>query len=151
MNGDGEKTKEQEFGPWLRSQRERAGKARKSVAAAIGIHTVQLARIEAGESGTRRETLDALIAELSLDPKEAYIRAGFMPAEEPGATDRQAEAARAAELIKDFLSLTPAQQAQAMAVIKILQSDHPELLKNTPISIINADDLTESDAEELPP
>lgn len=150
MNGD-EKASWRVFGPWLRGQRERSGKARKQVAAAVGIHAVQLARIESGESGTKRETLDALIAELSLDAKEAYIKAGFMPAEDPGAIDQQAQAARAAELIAGFLSMTPERQAQVLALMKVLQSDHPELLKimTPPVQVIDAADLTESDAVEV--
>lgn len=67
------------FGPWLRRQREIAGKTRKQVAAAADIHPVQLARIEIGDSGTRKETLDLLIAELNLNPEEAYRMAGFWP------------------------------------------------------------------------
>lgn len=151
MNGTGEKTSWQVFGPWLRSQRERAGKPRKQVAAAIGIHAVQLARIESGESGTKRETLDALIAELSLDAKEAYIKAGFMPAEDPGTIDQGAQAERAAKLIKGFLNMTPELQSQILAIIDVLQSDHPELLEimTPPIEIVDDTDLTESDVIEI--
>lgn len=68
-----------EFGPWLRRQREMSGKQRKWVADEIGIHPVQLARIETGESGTRKDTLDALIACLGLNAEETYIRAGLWP------------------------------------------------------------------------
>lgn len=146
-NGD-DKTIWQEFGPWLRSQRELTGKARKQVADAVGIHTVQLARIETGESGTKRDTLDALIAELSLDPKQAYIKAGFMPAEDPGADDKQAQAERAAEMIKGFLDMPPDRQAQLLAVMKILRSDHPGLLPKAPIEIVKAEDLTASDVKD---
>lgn len=144
-NGD-DKTIWQEFGPWLRSQRERSGKTRKQVATAIGIHVVQLARIETGESGTKRDTLDALIAELSLDAKEAYIKAGFMPAEEIGADDQQTQAAMAAELIENFLMLPLEKQTQLLGIIRVLQTEHPELLK-PPIEITRAENLTESDVE----
>lgn len=67
------------FGPWLREQRDKSGKSRKQVATVVGIHPVQLARIESGDSGTRKDTLDALISELKLNPEETYRRAGFWP------------------------------------------------------------------------
>src|SRR5262245_4999592 len=92
------------------------------------------------------DTVDR-IADALQRPRTLFRRAaGLLPQETEPEDSRQAEADRAAELIKDFLTLSPAQQAQAIAVIKILQSDHPELLK-APIKIINASDLTESDAE----
>lgn len=146
-----EKTVWQEFGPWLRRQREIAGKTRKQVAAAIDIHLVQLARIETGESGTRKETLDALIAELGLNAKEAYIKAGFWPPDEIKAEatsdTRAAEAARAAELIENFLTLPLEKQTQLLAIIRVLGTDHPELLA-PPIRIVKAEDLTENEAEK---
>lgn len=81
MNGEIPDSKEvwRLFGPWLREQRNKSGKSRKHVANAVGIHPVQLARIESGDSGTRKDTLDALISELKLDPEETYKRAGLWP------------------------------------------------------------------------
>jgi transcriptional regulator with XRE-family HTH domain len=73
-----------EFGPWLRRQREIVGKTRKEVAAEVDIHPVQLARIETGESGTRQDTLDALIQCLNLDPEDTYNHAGLRPESSQG-------------------------------------------------------------------
>lgn len=150
MDGVDEKTIWREFGPWLRRQREIAGKTRKQVASAVDIHPGQLTRIELGESGTRKETLDAFIAELGLDAKEAYVKAGFWPPDEaPGTVigdTRAAEAARAAEMIEHFLTLPTEKQTQLLAIIRVLENDHPELLA-PPIKIVKAEDLTASDVE----
>jgi len=142
------------FGKWLQGVRQKQGhSSQKEFAKLLDITDVQLSRIETGASGISAGTLNAIIDLLKLEPMEAYNKAGLLPEhiqQQETNEARQAEATRAAELIKDFLSLTPAQQAQAMAVIKILRSDHPELLQ-APISIINADDIESSDAEESPP
>lgn len=79
------------FGPWLRRQREIAGKTRKQVASVVEIHPVQLARIETGDSGTRKETLDLLISELGLNAEDAYRMAGFWPGDSPRSTEESIE------------------------------------------------------------
>lgn len=48
------------FGSWLRRQRHLADMTQKQLADKAGIHEVQLARIEKGESGTKRDTVAAL-------------------------------------------------------------------------------------------
>ncbi len=140
------------FGQWVASQRQAVNLTQEQLAERIGLDKQQVYRIEKGGS-TKRATVVKIAQALNADSDYA-VSLAFGVASKKTVLDvenKQAEATRAAELIKDFLSLTPGQQAQAMALIKILRSDHPELLKNAPISILNAADLTSSDAEESPP
>lgn len=99
-----------------------------------------------------REKVAILARALSWDEDEALDSAGFKSSreqtEETGAPDdRAAEAARAAELIENFLTLPLEKQTQLLAIIRVLQTDHPELLA-PPIRIVKAEDLIESDVEK---
>lgn len=101
----------------------------------------------------QRDKVVRLAQSVEWDVNEALDCAGFkgaytQPDEPQPVEDRAAEAARAAELIKGFLDMPPERQAQLIAVMKILQTDRPELLK-TPIEIVDASDLTSSDAKEI--
>lgn len=104
-----------------------------------------------------RETVDKIAKAFGDPVSKARRAAGYAGGSEKDErksardTERQAEAARMAELIKNFGSLSPERQAQALAVIKVLQSDHPELLEimRPPIEIIDDVDLTESDLREI--
>lgn len=97
------------------------------------------------------DTVDR-IADALNRPRALFRRAaGLLPEEtKPEPSDRAAEAARAAELIENFLTLPPEKQTQILALIRVMQADHPELLEmmKAPIKIINAEDLTESDVEK---
>src|SRR5262245_21554203 len=103
-----------------------------------------------------RETVDK-IARAFGDPVTLARRAaGYSAEEAPQATpeneehNRTSEASRAAELIENFLTLSPEKQTQVLALIRVMQADHPELLEmiKGPIKIVKADDLTESNVEE---
>lgn len=65
------------FGSWLRQQRRLADLTQKNLADMAGIHEVQLARIEKGESGTKRDTVLALAKALNVDVDESLELAGF--------------------------------------------------------------------------
>jgi hypothetical protein len=103
-----------------------------------------------------REKVITLAKALEWDTNEALDVAGFKSdytqgeesVEEPD-TDRAAEAARAAEMIENFLNLSPKLQTQVLAMIRVMQADHPELIQmmRPPIQIVKAEDLTESDVE----
>lgn len=67
----------QEFGQWLRQQRRLAELTQSQVARKAGIHTVQVARIEKGESGTKRDTVMQLALAIGIDAGEALGKAGF--------------------------------------------------------------------------
>ncbi|MDQ4123138.1 MAG: thiamine pyrophosphate-dependent enzyme [Acidobacteriota bacterium] len=83
-DGDATKTPKNEFGAWLRQQRETRGLTQARAAQAVGIHVNQLARIEKGESGTKKATVSAIAKAFSLDETEALQRAGFIaPSVEP--------------------------------------------------------------------
>lgn len=70
-----------QFGSWLRRQRRNANLSQKALAEAIGISEVQLARIEKGESGTRRGTVIEISKALDIDHVEALYFAGFCDTE----------------------------------------------------------------------
>jgi transcriptional regulator with XRE-family HTH domain len=65
------------FGEWIKEHRERSRLKQVDVAQLVGIHPVQLSRIENGVTGTTRETVLALATALDLDAREALNRAGF--------------------------------------------------------------------------
>lgn len=67
-----------DFGSWIRIQRKLADLTQDQLAKKAGIHAVQLARIEKGESGTRRETVLALAKALGQDQDELLNKAGFV-------------------------------------------------------------------------
>lgn len=145
------KTIWKKFGPWLRRQREISGKSRKWVADKIGVHYVQLGRIEAGESGTRKDTLDALIACLGLDAKEAYIRAGLWPQtiEEIEAEKRERESIEETLQNASFFDRKGIRQEDRAAIRPLLESADRmiELLKGRNIEITKVDKI--EDLEEL--
>ena len=67
-----------DFGSWIRIQRKLADLTQDQLAKKAGIHAVQLARIEKGESGTRRDTVLALAKALGQDQDELLNKAGFV-------------------------------------------------------------------------
>jgi transcriptional regulator with XRE-family HTH domain len=67
----------QEFGAWLRRERRGADLTQAQVAKRAGIHEVQVARIEKGESGTKRETVMQLALAIGIDVGEALNKAGY--------------------------------------------------------------------------
>lgn len=77
---DKEKAEQQrEFGRWFQDQRSRNGfRSQKAFAGLLGIHPVQLSRIETGVSGIGKETLDKAIELLKLNQIEAYEKAGIL-------------------------------------------------------------------------
>ena len=66
-----------QFGAWLRRMRKMSDLTQKAVADAAGIHEVQLARIEKGESGTKRETVIAIARAIGLDEETALNQSGY--------------------------------------------------------------------------
>jgi transcriptional regulator with XRE-family HTH domain len=103
-----------------------------------------------------RETVDK-IAQAFGDPiaiarrAAGYSAEGETPAPAEHEPDTAADqAARAAELIEHFLTLSPEKQTELLAIIRVLKADHPELLEmmKAPVRISRAEDLTESDIED---
>jgi len=66
----------QSFGKWIKQNRERTGVKQTELAEMVGIHPVQLSRIENG-AGTTRGTVIKLAHSLDLDMREAFNRAGL--------------------------------------------------------------------------
>jgi transcriptional regulator with XRE-family HTH domain len=83
----------EQFGAWVRKMRREADLTQKQVADQAGIHEVHVARIEKGESGTKRETVLLLAKALGVDKGEALQRAGFSLTEYP-LSDDEARSAR---------------------------------------------------------
>lgn len=99
------------------------------------------------------ETVDRIADALGESRSTFRISVGLLPDETQSETEpnsRAMEAARAAELIENFLTLPPEKQTQILALIRVMQADHPELLEmmKGPVKIVKASELTESDAEE---
>lgn len=73
------------FGPWLQAERNRAKVSQEEVARRVGINVVQLSRIENGHSGSKRETVMAIVEAVNdlsksryqIDLDEAMKRAGY--------------------------------------------------------------------------
>jgi transcriptional regulator with XRE-family HTH domain len=66
-----------EFGAWLRERRKQLGMSQGDAAKRAGISRQQWLRIEAAESGTRRETIPGIAFALSVPVAEAMERAGY--------------------------------------------------------------------------
>lgn len=66
-----------EFGRWIKEQRDEARLSQAGAAGRAGIDRQQWYRIEAGKSGTKRDTAIAIARALSLPTTEVLIRAGF--------------------------------------------------------------------------
>lgn len=94
------------------------------------------------------ETVDR-IADALNRPRALFRRAaGLLPEDEKPDDSRAAEAQRAAELIENFLTLSPEGQARALAHIRVMQAEHPELLEiMRPVKIVKPEELTSPDAE----
>lgn len=118
-----------QFGTWLSQQRKQVKKSQKEVALSAGLHVVQLSRIENGESGTKKETLDALIKALRLDPGEAYRQAGFMPASTgPMAESDNVIADRTIQAINVFRDLTTEQRRSVLISMLFAFDDMPQMV-----------------------
>ena len=99
-----------------------------------------------------RETVDKIARAFGDPVSKARRAAGYAGGKDESSaapdTERQAEAARRAEMIKNFDQLSPERQAQVIAIMQILQLERPELI-NAPIEIVDAGDLTASDVKEV--
>lgn len=67
----------EQFGAWIRKSRRDAELTQKQVAQKAEIHEVQLARIEKGESGTKRDTVIALAKAIGVDESITLNMAGY--------------------------------------------------------------------------
>lgn len=65
------------FGSWIRERREAQHFSQAGVAERAGVDRQTIYRIEAGQSGTKRDTVIAIANALSLDKGDALKRAGF--------------------------------------------------------------------------
>jgi transcriptional regulator with XRE-family HTH domain len=138
-----------EFGLWVKRKRDAKGLTQEELAKLVGFSDRQtIYRIEAGAS-TKRPSVVKIARALGESPNDALAIAFGLSKSSESADDvaeRAAQATRMGELVKGFGLLPPKEQEQILAIIRVLQSDHPELLK-APIEITDAKDLTESDAE----
>jgi len=69
-----------DFGAWIREQREKLNFSQGGVADKVGVDRQTIYRIEAGQSGTKRDTVIAIAEALRLNVDEALIRSGFATA-----------------------------------------------------------------------
>ena len=137
------------FGQWVAETRLSKVLTQEELADRVGLDRQQIYRIEKGGS-TKRATVVKIAEALNQNPDHAISLAfggAYKETKEPSQIDQSALAERAAEMIKGYLGLPIEKQNQILAIIKVLQSDRPELLNNAPIEITDADKLTQSDAE----
>ncbi len=137
-----------EFGLWVKQKRDAKGLTQEELARLVGFSDRQtIYRIEAGAS-TKRPSVVKIAKALGESPNDALaIAFGLSKSSETDdIAGRAAQAARLGELVKNFGLLPPKEQEQILAIIRVLQSDRPELL-NAPIEITDASDLNDSDAE----
>lgn len=68
-----------ELGNWLKLHREKLGINQTVAAKKAKISRTQWARLETGESGTRRELIPRIAKAINADLNETYRKAGFVP------------------------------------------------------------------------
>ena len=66
------------LGTYLQREREKAGFKQPEIAGKASITIQQLSRIENGQSGTKRKTLDAICEAIGIDKFQAYKIAGLV-------------------------------------------------------------------------
>jgi len=82
-----------------------------------------------------RETVDKIANAFGDPVSKARRAAGYSGGSDKDErkagldAERQAQAARIAEMVKNFAQLSPERQAQVMAIMQVLQSEHPEALQ----------------------
>jgi transcriptional regulator with XRE-family HTH domain len=121
-----------EFGLWVKRKREAIGWTQEELARRVGFSDRQtIYRIEAGAS-TKRSSVVKIAKALGESPNEAVAIAFGLPKTPESAADlneRKAEAARTAEMVENWMAMTPEEQTRALAVIKVLREQHPEALE----------------------
>jgi transcriptional regulator with XRE-family HTH domain len=75
MNRSGKDTKD--FGLWLRTHRTAAGINQTEAAKRARMSRTQWARLELGESGTKRENVPLIAKAINADLAETYRQAGY--------------------------------------------------------------------------
>jgi transcriptional regulator with XRE-family HTH domain len=159
------------FGQKLKEWREAAGITQAELARRIDASPTWVSNLERDFSPTAKggkpqpsvETCDKIAHALGVRIAEVRIAAGYTPPGKPEswlikepekddkAKEQQAQAARMADLIKNFGSLSPEKQSPVLAIVRVLQADYPELLKmlRLPIEIVETDSLSASDARDI--
>lgn len=154
-------TMKETFGQKMQKWREAANVSQADLARRMGVSRNYISNLERDFSPTAKggkpqpsvETCDKIAHALGVKVAEVRLAAGYAAPSEPEPTkddvDRATEAARAAELIENFLHLPEEKQAQLLGIMRVMQGD-PELmgLLKAPIEIVKLEDITESDVEE---
>jgi transcriptional regulator with XRE-family HTH domain len=121
-----------EFGLWVKQKREAKGWTQEELAKRVGFSDRQtIYRIEAGAS-TKRSSVIKIAKALGESPNRVIAIAFGLPKSLESATDlaeRAAQAARTAEMIENWMAMSPEEQARALAVIKVLRDQRPEALE----------------------
>lgn len=128
MSQEESDTNRARLGSWLKLQREKARIGKKQVAKKVGISIQQIYRIENGQSGTRRETLDAICDFIGADKYEAYeiadlvrsearLAAGYAPVGQLQRPDGE-------RLLEYFNALPQAERSMLMTTAKALYDNY---------------------------
>lgn len=117
-----------DFGSWVKSTREAIGISQAGAARRAEIDRQQWYRIEAGKSGTKRETAIRIAQALSADTDEALRLAGYAPETLPlGPPQNRKELIEALERIgveqiqfhEDISDKSPAELLELFDAIKL--------------------------------
>jgi|SRR5262245_39426581 len=131
------------FGVWMAERRQSLKLTQEQLGDLVGVGKEQIYRIEKGIS-TKRSTVIKIARSLNVHPDRALaIAYGIPDRSEQRASEQEQEAALAAELIKDFWTMTPERKAQVVAFVKILKDDHPEILNilNPPVKFSDISEI----------
>lgn len=103
-----------EFGAWMRSRREGLRMSQEVAAGKAGMARQQWYRIEKGESGTKRSTIERIARALQVNTNEALQRAGFSSGDRPDDTELTIDMI----LHSGYEELSPEAKARHLAQIK---------------------------------
>jgi transcriptional regulator with XRE-family HTH domain len=115
------------FGLWITDKRTRRGWTQEFCADRAGMRRQQWGRLEKG-APTKEITVIRVADALEADRNEA-LRIIKSPEPTNQEADRAEEAAQAAELIENWMTLSPESRAQALEFLRFLREKHPEGLK----------------------
>lgn len=136
---------EDTFGQKLKRWREAAHVSQAELARRMNVSPTWVSNLERDFSPSARggkpqpsiETCDKIARALGVKIAEVRLAAGYAP---PGESElwprdrddhsgeREAQAARTAEMVQNWMEMSPDEQARALAMIKLLRGKHPESL-----------------------
>jgi transcriptional regulator with XRE-family HTH domain len=110
------------FGAWLREERGRQRLSQDESAGRAEMTKQQWSRIERGESGTRRETVERMARAVRASVPDALRRAGYLP-DDDHTTDQTWASMEAI-----YSGLPPDDQAELRAIAEMKRKRHESVI-----------------------